>query len=703
MVKKPSYEELQHRVEVLEKAESERRHVESKLADAERKSRIWLEHSPVCTKIIGRDLTLKYMSAAGTVALGIEDITEFYGQPFPLAFYNDAFKTSMKASLVAVLESGTIVKHEGPLVGLNGDTHWYMSTLVPVTDESGDLDYIIAVSADITDRKAAEAELSNAYRAQKEIDARFERAVDASGGYIYETDKEGGFTYLSERFEEVTGYKPSELIGSRLSDIVPADRRARVRKRLLHIATHGMVCRDFEVPIEHRDGHTTWLSVTIAPFYDSEGGCIGYCGSGADINDRKLRDAQLGLALEKADEANRAKTTFLTTMSHEIRTPLNGVLGMSHLLRRSALSDSQSEQVDAIIGSGEILLELLNDILDIAKIEENQLELETTNVDLDEILRRCRQLWSPRFEEKNIDVKIRNNCKTSSKIEGDPTRLYQILQNFMSNALKFTQSGHVSVQADFEQETNKDILLRVSVEDSGIGISDTGKKALFDRFSQVDSSISRKYGGSGLGLSICRELVTLMGGDIGVESVLGEGSTFWFTARLKKNKRHMTMPSEKGRSNPSPDHPQFDGSSQVLVAEDNLVNQKVIMAFLNVAGLQPDLVDNGARAVEMARQKNYDLILMDIQMPELDGISATAEIQSLPGYEGAVPIIALTASATTDSRRRYLESGMIDFVPKPIDPSYLMGVISKYLPLAQEQDGVTISRETRQRRVARFS
>ena len=686
MAEKPTYADLLKRVAELEQAETQRRQVESKLADVEKKSRIWLEHSPVCTKIIDRDLTLRYMSAAGTVALGIDDITDFYGKPFPLAFYNEPFKTGIKASLEKVLETGEIVKHDGPLVGLNGNTHWFLSTLVPVKDDAGQLDYIIVVSADITDRKQAEAELAQAYRAQKEIDARFERAVEASGGYIYESDKDGAFTYLSDRFQEVTGYQPAELIGRRFSDIVPEDSRETVRSQLLDIAVRETVCRDFEVPITHKDGRVTWLNVTIAPIHNDVGVCVGFCGSGVDITDRKARDLQLSIALDKADEANRAKTTFLTTMSHEIRTPLNGVLGMSHLLRSSVLDENQSEQVDAIIGSGEILLELLNDILDISKIEENRLELETLPLDLSEILRKCHQLWSPRFEEKNIAFSIENNLKSAPLVEGDPIRFYQILQNFMSNALKFTDSGSVSVNADIDQDSATEVLVRLSVKDTGVGIDEAGKAVLFDRFSQVDSSITRKYGGSGLGLSICRELAALMGGDIGVRSRVGEGSTFWFTAKLKKLESANLAPAEQQIAEPAASQIRFASSTNILVAEDNVVNQKVITAFLKVAGLQPDIAENGVIAVEMARQKNYDLILMDIQMPELDGLAATNQIQALSGYDKAVPIIALTANATTESRRLYLASGLMDFVPKPIDPCFLIDVMSKYLTPAQEHD-----------------
>lgn len=562
-----------------------------------------------------------------------------------------------------------------------------------VVDAKGEIIRSFGLEQDITDLKEAEAELSKAYLDQKEFSDRFERAVDASGGFIYEADKTGHFTYLSDRFREVTGYEPQDQLGEFLSDLMPENDREQFEPELQHITDKQLNRRDIEVPITHSNGSIVWLSITCAPFYDANGAHIGFCGSGADITLRKLRDIELDDAMHKADAANRAKTNFLTAMSHEIRTPLNGVLGVSQLLQKTNLDKLQEEHVAAIFDSGQVLLELLNDILDISKIEENRIELEKTHFDLNDILRRCHQLWCPRLEEKNIELVIDNTINSEINLEGDPTRFYQILQNLLGNALKFTPDGKVLVRSSIEKETDSEIVLRVEVDDTGIGISEAGKAALFKRFSQVDSSVTRKYGGSGLGLNICRELVALMGGEIGVRSTPGQGSTFWFTAKLTKTDaaHHSVSAIQAAESNDL--QIQFDPGSKVLVAEDNIVNQKVITAFLMTAGIKADIAENGLVAVEMASQRPYDLVLMDIQMPELDGLAATLKIQELSEHYKSTPIIAITANADKPSRNRYLTGGMTDYVPKPIDHISLLKVIAKYLPQLNLKESHSSRRE----------
>lgn len=562
-----------------------------------------------------------------------------------------------------------------------------------VFDVKGEVIRSFGLEQDITGLKDAEAELSKAYFDQKEFSDRFERAVDASGGFIYEADKTGHFTYLSERFREVTGYEPQDQLGKFLSDIMPENDREQYEPELQHITDKQLNRRDIEVPITHSNGKIVWLSITCAPFYDANGAHIGFCGSGADITLRKLREIELDDAIQKADAANRAKTNFLTTMSHEIRTPLNGVLGVSQLLQRTNLDKPQEDHVAAIIDSGQVLLELLSDILDISKIEENRIELEKTHFDLNDILRRCHQIWCPKLEEKNIELLIDNKVKSQINLEGDPTRFYQILQNLLGNALKFTPAGKVLVRSSVEKETDNEIVLRVEVHDTGIGISEAGKAALFKRFSQVDTSVTRKYGGSGLGLNICRELVTLMGGEIGVRSMPGQGSSFWFTVKLTKlDAAHNSVPATQA-DEPDDLQIQFDPALKVLVAEDNIVNQKVISAFLMTAGIKADIAENGLVAVEMASERQYDLVLMDIQMPELDGLAATLRIQELSKYYKSVPFIAITANADKPSRSKYLSGGMTDYVPKPIDHVSLLKVIAKYLPTTNLEESHSSRRE----------
>jgi len=591
----------------------------------------------------------------------------------------------------------------------DGTYVWVRNRARAELDDEGKLVRVAGIIEDISERKQQELEveeknralgvqnrklqevndqLAKAHQAQLKSENRFERAVQASGGYIFESHIDGSFSYLSDQFKQITGYDCDELTGGYISQIVIEEERSKVKSRLAEIARQRLSNREIEFPIRHKDGHVVWLNVTAAPYFDLDGSFLGYCGSGTDITQRKNRDLELAQARQKADEANRAKSNFLAAMSHEIRTPMNGVLGMAYGLRNTDIDAHQKELVSTIIESGEILLNLLNDILDLSKIEAKQLELENAYFDARSIFNKCQQLWTPIFAEKDIDLMIDADFDQTADLIGDPTRFYQILQNLLGNALKFTEQGQVVLSASLESKDASTVTLRTAVKDSGIGISPEVQRNLFDRFTQADSSIARKYGGSGLGLSICRELVKLMGGEIGVESEPGKGSVFWFTVCLEKADHPENRHDIKNQSDSAGPAKQFDPSARILVAEDNLVNQKVICAFLKIAGLHADLVENGLEAIEKAQTTDYDLILMDIQMPQLDGLTATHKIRQLsPHYESA-PVVALTANASLDDQNFYLNSGMNDYVAKPINPDNLYEVIEKYIPLAAETPSV---------------
>jgi len=589
----------------------------------------------------------------------------------------------------------------------DGSYVWVRNRARAQLNEDGQLVRVAGIIEDISERKQQELELEDknralgvqnrklqevndqlakAHKAQLKSEKRFERAVQASGGYIYETNKDGTFSYLSEQFKDITGHTSEALIGGFITDLVDDDESRNLKARLTELARQHASSREIEFPIRHKEGHIVWLNVTAAPYFDLDGTFLGYCGSGMDITQRKTRDLELAHARQKADEANRAKSNFLAAMSHEIRTPMNGVLGMAYSLQNTDIDTNQKELVSTIIESGEILLNLLNDILDLSKIEAEQLELEDADFDTKSIFKKCSQLWTPIFAEKSIELIIDADLTQATDLIGDPTRFYQILQNLLSNALKFTDHGQVILRATLESETESNVTLRVEVKDSGIGISPEAQRSLFDRFTQADSSIARKYGGSGLGLSISRELVKLMGGDIGVESEPGHGSVFWFTACLEKADGQKDKSTDIEKRESANTVRRFDPEAKILVAEDNLVNQKVISAFLKIGGLSADLVENGLDAIEKARSTKYDLILMDIQMPELDGMTATHKIRQLSGHYDSAPVVALTANASLDDQNYYLNSGMNDYVAKPINPEDLFDVIEKYIPLAKDDD-----------------
>jgi signal transduction histidine kinase/DNA-binding response OmpR family regulator len=387
------------------------------------------------------------------------------------------------------------------------------------------------------------------------------------------------------------------------------------------------------------------------------------------VADRELVAAQLAAARDAAMEASRLKSEFLATMSHEIRTPLNGVIGLNELLLRTGLTDDQRRLAEGVQGAGRTLLGVINDILDFSKIEAGELELEEVDFEVRRILIQTATILAESAGERGIGLSVSVEEDVPERLVGDPTRLGQVLSNLISNAIKFTSVGEVRVRAYVAGEDPSGVLLGVEVVDSGIGIRKDQMDRLFEPFRQADASTTRTHGGTGLGLAISRQLVTAIGGDIGARSTPGEGSTFWFTARLPRSRPGVRRlePAEPRRS---------DGlrHGHVLLVEDNEVNQLVALGFLESLGYTADVAANGEEAVTRAAGATYDAILMDLQMPVLDGFAATRQIRAAEGGR-RVPIIAMTASAFEGEREKCLAAGMDDFLTKPVDSTRLASVL----------------------------
>ncbi len=388
---------------------------------------------------------------------------------------------------------------------------------------------------------------------------------------------------------------------------------------------------------------------------------------------------------EQAQSANRAKSQFLANMSHEIRTPMNGVLGMAEILLNSGLTKRQREIAATLYGAGQTLLQVINDILDFSKVEAGKLDLSSQDFDLKELVAETICAFSRQAAQKGLELGCQVEVDGPVLVRGDPTRLKQILTNLLGNAIKFTERGKVLLRTTIEKQHERSILFAFEVQDTGIGIPLEAREDIFESFSQADGTTTRKYGGAGLGLAICRQLCNLMGGEISVTSSPGEGSTFRFTVLLRKQKTiwkstaDQLSSSSHGGAGPSYDGVRLHG--HVLLAEDNFVNQEVAKSMLTILGCSVDVVENGREALSAIDSKSYDLVLMDCQMPELDGLEVTRIIRSreAAGNGDHLPIIALTGFAMEGDRELCLDAGMDDYLCKPFSLDSLKDVLGKWL------------------------
>jgi PAS domain S-box-containing protein len=531
---------------------------------------------------------------------------------------------------------------------------------------------VFASMRDISDRKSMEARL-------RESEAEYRRIFSTSVDLYYRTDVADSILVLSPSVLPLTGYRPDELVGRPSSSLyVRADDRNRLLGLLI---AHGQV-NDFETVLRKKDGTLVPVSITTQLFPNEAGQPAYIEGAIRDISERKRAEAIMREAKLAAEAASAAKSEFLANMSHEIRTPMNGVIGLTSLLLETALDDKQRYLAEMVRKSGESLLSLINDILDFSKIEAGRLELEILEFHLPALLDEVSGILGVRARDKGLDFTCTADEDVRRVFRGDPGRVRQVLLNLAGNAIKFTSAGSVSIRAMLDSADSQVAVVRFAIRDTGIGIPKDKQDLLFRSFTQVDASTTRKFGGTGLGLAISKQLAELMGGRIGVTSDEGAGAEFWFTVRLDTPKEvsPRRTPFERDIAMAQMVDALGHSGLRVLLAEDNVTNQHVAMGILRKLGLHVDTVVDGVEAIRALERQPYDLVLMDVQMPRMDGLEATRRIRDATSQvlNPGVPIIAMTAHAMQGDRETCLAAGMDDYIAKPVTVTTMTEVLARW-------------------------
>lgn len=495
------------------------------------------------------------------------------------------------------------------------------------------------------------------------------------------TNLEGRIVYANTRFIETAQYTKEELIGNTHKIVNSGYHEPSFFAELWRTVAQGDVWRGV-VRNRAKDGSYYWVNSMVMPITDQKGMATHYISIRTDITAQKEAEEELSEAVKSANAASIAKSEFLANMSHEIRTPMNGVLGMLQLIKDEPISQKVADYVDAGMGSAKLLLRILNDVLDVSKIEAGKLDLEYRAFDWKAFLHQTTSALELQAKQKGLEFMLRVDENIPQYLFGDDTRIGQIINNLVGNALKFTDSGHVGVCCSLNAFENAEYEIQVEVSDSGLGISDEQQNKIFKAFGQADSSINRKFGGTGLGLSISKNLVQMMGGKIWLESEVGKGSSFFFTLKLKKAMSSTTDSALQASG--------LEFSLQgikLLLVEDNLVNQKLAVALLKKLNVQNViLAENGMIAIEkfqtaLQEDAPFDLILMDMQMPVMDGLESAQKIRQLEQSVNLkpVPIMALTANVSEADQQRCFDCGMNGFVGKPFKKDELYQEIARLL------------------------
>lgn len=612
--------------------------------------------------------------------------------------FDGEHRRRLEAAIRAAIDTAQPYDLELEMTSATGRQKWVRAVGSPVSDGSRVV-RLRGTLQDLTDRKQAEQSIH-----------MLSQAVEQNPAGIVITDAAGRINYVNDAYLKLSGLRRSALIGCDLRTFYqPSDETDAHHSSAMGLALDEGRAWKGEFTVRRADGREALEYLGMTPIRQADGRISHYVTVTQDISERKRmevelqrhrerleelvlsRTSELALAKEAAEAANRSKSLFFANMSHEIRTPMNAIVGLAHLLSRSGLDALQRDRLAKIEDAASHLRHIIDDVLDLSKIDADRLKLESVEFGIDALLDQIRSMLLERALERGLYLHVSSEY-VPPLLVGDVIRLRQALLNYLSNAVKFTERGGITLTARRVDEVagpvGGEVMIRFEVSDTGVGVPPADLGRLFGTFEQADASTTRRYGGTGLGLAITRQLARLMGGDAGATSEPGKGSTFWFTARL-------ALPDGQSAVRTASETPDDAAGRlsaryadvRMLLVEDNPINREVALALLEEAGLSADIAEDGVQAVEKARETRYDLVLMDMQMPRMDGVEATRQLRRLAGWS-TVPILAMTANAFDEDRRTCADAGMDDFISKPVEPADFYGMLLRWLD-ARSPRGVT--------------